>query len=53
VRAQSVLVERLLPTDDEHRLVPLIRANDVVLTLGAGDVWKWGEKLLPHLHRPA
>jgi UDP-N-acetylmuramate--alanine ligase len=53
LRAQSVLVERLLPTDDEHRLVPLIRANDVVLTLGAGDVWKWGEKLLPHLHRPA
>lgn len=31
------------------QLRALVRPGDVVLTLGAGDVWKWGENLLKQL----
>jgi UDP-N-acetylmuramate--alanine ligase len=39
-----------LPADKGFdQLRALVRAGDVVLTLGAGDVWKWGERLLQQL----
>jgi UDP-N-acetylmuramate--alanine ligase len=31
-------------------ILRLLRAGDVVLTLGAGDIWKVGEQLLKALH---
>lgn len=39
-----------LPADrGPEQLRALVRPGDVVLTLGAGDVWKWGERLLKDL----
>jgi len=39
-----------LPVDKgPDQLRALVRPGDVVLTLGAGDVWKWGENLLKQL----
>jgi UDP-N-acetylmuramate--alanine ligase len=35
--------------DALERLAGLVRAGDIVLTLGAGDVWKLGERLLGRL----
>lgn len=32
-----------------HHLLPLLRPHDIVLTLGAGDIWKVGERLLAEL----
>jgi UDP-N-acetylmuramate--alanine ligase len=38
-------VTRLAP-DEQDALRERLRPGDVLLTLGAGDVWKWGEALL-------
>ncbi len=46
-------VQRLPAADGETRLRNLVKPGDVVLTLGAGDVWKWGERLLQGVARPA
>lgn len=32
-----------------HRVLPTLKEGDVVLTLGAGDIWKVGVELLEHL----
>jgi UDP-N-acetylmuramate--alanine ligase len=48
-RANKVAVTRLRPDGGEEQLRSLVRPGDVVLTLGAGDVWKWGERLLTSL----
>ena len=39
------------PLDAVSRLKDVIRQGDLVLTLGAGDVWKTGESLLTELNR--
>lgn len=46
IRAQGTPVTRLPAVDGPARLRGLVKKGDVVLTLGAGDVWKWGENLL-------
>ncbi|MBP9128594.1 MAG: UDP-N-acetylmuramate--L-alanine ligase, partial [Elusimicrobia bacterium] len=49
IRAQGTSVTRL-PADGGPKLLrSLVKPGDVVLTLGAGDVWKWGEHLLASL----
>jgi UDP-N-acetylmuramate--alanine ligase len=42
-------VARLPAADGPSAVQKLLRPNDVVLTLGAGDVWKWGEDILKSL----
>jgi UDP-N-acetylmuramate--alanine ligase len=49
IRAQGTAVTRLPAADGIARLGALVKSGDVVLTLGAGDVWKWGENLLASL----
>lgn len=46
MRTQGVPLTRLRPENGPAALRALVRPGDVVLTLGAGDVWKWGEGLL-------
>ncbi len=50
IRAQGTAVTRLPAAEGPGRLRALVKKGDVVLTLGAGDVWKWGENLLAALH---
>ncbi|MBL8024334.1 MAG: UDP-N-acetylmuramate--L-alanine ligase [Elusimicrobia bacterium] len=49
VRAQGVSVTRLTAETGPATLRGLVKKGDVVLTLGAGDVWRWGEQLLAAL----
>jgi UDP-N-acetylmuramate--alanine ligase len=42
-------VKRFAAADGPSALKPLLKPGDVVLTLGAGDVWKTGESLLKAL----
>jgi UDP-N-acetylmuramate--alanine ligase len=46
IRAQGRPVTRLPAGDGPALLREMVHPGDVVLTLGAGDVWKWGETLL-------
>ncbi|MBI4396448.1 MAG: UDP-N-acetylmuramate--L-alanine ligase [Elusimicrobia bacterium] len=48
MRAKNLTVTRL-PSNDPPALTAFVRPGDAVLTLGAGDVWKWGENLLKEL----
>jgi UDP-N-acetylmuramate--alanine ligase len=38
------------PVDAVRRLIEITRQGDLVLTLGAGDVWKTGEALMNELN---
>lgn len=49
IRAQGTSVTRLPADGGPTLLRSLVKPGDVVLTLGAGDVWKWGEHLLASL----
>jgi UDP-N-acetylmuramate--alanine ligase len=49
ILAQGTAVTRLTAVDGPATLQNLVQKNDVVLTLGAGDVWRWGETLLAAL----
>lgn len=49
IRAQGTAVTRLPADGGPALLRGLVKPGDVVLTLGAGDVWKWGEHLLASL----
>jgi UDP-N-acetylmuramate--alanine ligase len=49
IRAQGTSVARLPASEGPAALKTLVRPGDVVLTLGAGDVWKWGDTLLQSL----
>jgi UDP-N-acetylmuramate--alanine ligase len=49
IHAQGTAVTRLTAVDGPATLQNLVQKNDVVLTLGAGDVWRWGETLLAAL----
>jgi len=46
VRQRGGRVLRLTSDDGPSMLSKWLRSGDVLLTLGAGDVWKWGEKIL-------
>ncbi|MBK8575812.1 MAG: UDP-N-acetylmuramate--L-alanine ligase [Elusimicrobia bacterium] len=49
IRAQGTSVTRLPAVGGPALLQRMVKSGDVVLTLGAGDVWKWGETLLVSL----
>jgi UDP-N-acetylmuramate--alanine ligase len=49
ILAQGTPVTRLSAEEGPATLQNLVQKNDVVLTLGAGDVWRWGETLLAAL----
>lgn len=49
IRAQGTPVTRLPADGGPAELRRLVKPGDVVLTLGAGDVWKWGDQLLASL----
>ena len=51
IRAQGTAVTRLPAATGPELLRQMVKKGDVVLTLGAGDVWKWGENLLATLRR--
>lgn len=49
VRAQTVVPEMILVEDAEDAIRiarSLIQPGDVLLTLGAGDVWRWGDRIM-------
>jgi UDP-N-acetylmuramate--alanine ligase len=49
IRAQGTAVTRLPAEEGPALLRQMVKNGDVVLTMGAGDVWKWGETLLASL----
>jgi UDP-N-acetylmuramate--alanine ligase len=46
IDAQGTAVTPLSTAQGPAALKPHLKSGDVLLTLGAGDVWKWGEVLL-------
>jgi UDP-N-acetylmuramate--alanine ligase len=50
---RGVPTERFRPVDGPAALAATLQPGDVLLTLGAGDVWKWGEAALDILRRTA
>jgi UDP-N-acetylmuramate--alanine ligase len=49
--SNGVPVQRFPTAEGPAQLAARVKPGDVVLTLGAGDVWKWGESLLGSLAR--
>jgi UDP-N-acetylmuramate--alanine ligase len=52
IRAQGTAVTRLPAAEGPALLRGMVKSGDVVLTMGAGDVWKWGESLLASFPPP-
>ena len=47
----SILLKKMAPKADY--ILDHLNAGDMVLTLGAGDIWKTGEELLARLQNQA
>ena len=37
--------------DIPHTLIELVKDNDIVITMGAGDIWKYNQEFVEMLNR--